>query len=223
MRGSGAVAGIGALAFGILTFVAFFLANPPGSTYKLSDVAAYLAKGHRVVAIVAMYLGWLAVLGLICLLAHLRGYIGDLAGAGMAASVFWGAGVAAAASIALGWCVEGGQIIAHLEGGKGLTVTPQVTHLISEVGSVLFIFGAGSALLGFALITLMLASRTTLPGWLRWLTLVAGVCGIAGPAFFTFFLLLLWTIVVGVWLLLAARKATARPAFSAEPQAPAGI
>ncbi len=164
MRSSAAVAGVGAIAFGVLTFLAFSLANPPGSTYRASDVASYLAKGHRVVVIVAMYLGWLGVVGLICFLVHLRGYVGD---DGMAAGVFWGTGVAAAASFALGWCVDGGQIIAHLEGGKRLSVPPGVTHLISEVGSVLFIFGSGSAMLGFALIALVLASRSTLPGWCR--------------------------------------------------------
>jgi hypothetical protein len=155
-----------------------------------------------------MYLGWLGVVGLLCFLAHLRGYVG---GHGISASVFWGAGVAAAASFALGWCVDGGQIIAHLEGGKGLSVPPGVTHLISEVGSVLFIFGSGSAMLGFGLVALMLGSRKTLPGWLRWVTLVAGVCGIAGPAFFTFLLVLLWAIAFGIWLLTAGRRSTAPP------------
>jgi hypothetical protein len=208
MRSSSAVAGIGAVAFGILTFAAFFLANPPGSTYNASDVAAYLATGHRALVIVAMYLGWVGVVGLICFLAHLRGYVG---GEGMAANVFWGTGVAAAASFALGWSVDGGQIIAHLEGGKALSVSPAVTHLISEVGSVLFIFGSGSAMLGFGLIALVIASRGTLPRWLRRLTLVAGVCGIAGPAFFTFFFLLLWAIAFGIWLLAAGHSSTAPP------------
>jgi hypothetical protein len=211
MRSSSAVGGVGAIAFGILTFVAFFLANPPGSTYNATDVASYLAEGHRVVAIVAMYLGWLGVVGLICFLAQLRGYV---VSEGIAGSVFWGTGVTAAASFALGWCVDGGQIIAHLEGGDRLSVAPEVTHLISEVGSVLFIFGSGSAMLGFGLIVLMLASRQTLPGWLRWLTLVAGVCGIAGPAFFTFFLMLLWAIVFGVWLLAQSRRSTTPPALT---------
>jgi hypothetical protein len=209
VRSSSALAGIGAVSFAVLTFVAFFLASPPGSTYKASDVASYLARGHRVAVIVAMYLGWLAVVGLICFLAYLRGF---LAADGVAPNVFWASGVAAAGSFALGWSVDGGQIIAHLEGGKHLTVAPEVTHLISEVGSVLFIFGSGAALLGVALIALMLGSRTTLPGWLRWLTLIGGLCGIAGPLFFTFFLLLLWAITFGIWLLTSRRRSIASPA-----------
>lgn len=209
MRRSSAVAGGGAIAFAVLTFVAFFLANPPGSTYNASDVANYLAKGHRAAVIVAMYLGWFGVVGLICFLAYLRRY---LDADGIASSVFWATGVAAAASFTLGWSVNGGQVIAHLEGGKDLNVPPTVTHLISEVGSVLFIFGAGAAMLGFALITLALTSRSALPRWLRWLTVVAGICGIAGPLFFTFFVLLLSVLAVGVWLLATSRHAAASAA-----------
>jgi hypothetical protein len=218
VRQSHVIAGAGAIAFGVLTFLAFVVANPPGSTYKASDVERYLATGHRVSVIVAMYLGWLGVLGLICLLAHLRGYLGGVSGDSITRSVFWGAGIAAAASFALGWSVDGGQIIAHLEGGKSLAVSPQVTHLISEVGSVLFIFGSGSALLGFGLIALALGSQQTLPRWLRWTTLVAGVCGVAGPAFFTFYLVLVWSIVVGGWLLLAGRVSSAETALPSAPR-----
>jgi hypothetical protein len=197
-------AGVGGITFGTLTVVAVFVSNMPGSNYKASDVADYLAKGHRVAGIVAMYLGFLAVGGLICLLAHLRDVLGAEPGNARAASILWGTGLAAAASFAIGWGVAGGQIIAHLEGGSGLSIAPPVTHLIGELG-VIFIFGSGSVLLGFSLIALMLASRTALPKWLRWSTLLAGLCGIAGPAFFTFFLLLLWAIVTGVWLLVAGR------------------
>jgi hypothetical protein len=204
VRRANVLAGVGGITFSILTFVALFVSNMPGSNYKASVVADYLAKGHRVAGIAAMYLGWLAIPGLICLLAHLRDLIGDEPGKARPASILWGTGLAAAASFAIGWGVAGGQIIAHLEGGSGLSIAPPVTHLISEVG-VIFIFGSGSALLGFGLIALMLASRTVLPAWLRWSTLVAGLCGIAGPAFFTFFLLLLWGIAMGVWLLVAGR------------------
>lgn len=193
--------------FGVLTFAGFLLANPPGSTYNASDVANYLANGHRIPAITGMYLGWLAVLGLVWLLAHLRSVI-DAAGKSIAARIFWGTGLAAAASFAAGWCVTGGQVIAHLEGGKTMIVAPPVTQLIGELG-VLLIFGSGSALLGLGLIAFTLASRAAIPAWLRWLTLLAGLCGLAGPGFFTFFLLLLWAITIGLWLLAADRHSAA--------------
>jgi hypothetical protein len=59
--------------------------------------------------------------------------------------------VAAAASFAVGWGVVGGQIFAHLEGGKKIAVPAPVTYLLGEVG-VIFIFGSAAGLLGFALV-----------------------------------------------------------------------
>ena len=90
-----------------------------------------------------------------------------------------------------------------------------ITYLLSQIG-VMFIFGSGAILLGFALIVLMLSSRNLLPTWLRRVTLVAGVCGVAGLAFFTFFVLMLLLAVVGVWLMATARRA-ASPAVAAQP------
>jgi hypothetical protein len=149
-----------------------------------------------------MYLGLLGVLGLVCLLVELR----DALAVTTAGRVAWGAGLAAAGSFAVGWGVLGGQIFAHLEGGKKIVIPPPVTYLLGEVG-VIFIFGSAAALLGFALIALVLAAGGALPRWLRWFALAAGVCGIAGPAFFTFFVLLVWAVAAGIWLLRARSPA----------------
>jgi hypothetical protein len=62
---------------------------------------------------------------------------------------------------------------------------------------------------GFALITLVVSSREILPTWLRRLTFVFGLCGIAGLAWATFFVLLLGTAVIGAWLVAAGRRSTA--------------
>jgi hypothetical protein len=43
-----------------------------------------------------------------------------------------------------------------------------------------------------------------MPGWLRAFTLVAGLCGILAPFFFTYFVYVLWTVVVG--LIVATRR-----------------
>jgi len=85
-----------------------------------------------------------------------------------------------------------------------------MTYLISEVGAVI-IAGPGAILLGFALIALMLGSRQVLPGWLRWLTLVAGVLAFASLAYFPAFLVLIWAIVIGVWLLVVPRAGNSSP------------
>ena len=209
------VGGAGAIAFSVSTLAGVTVANAPGGNYSASNVADYLARGHRVAVIVVTHLALLGVLGLICLLAQLRETISAAPENRRAGSIVWGTGLAAAASFAIGWGVVGGQVIAHLEGGSQIAVPPAITYLISEIG-VMFIFGCGPILLGFALIVLVLNSRTVLPTWLRRLILLAGVCGIAGLAFFTFFVLMILLAVVGAWLLVTARRSTS-PAVVAQP------
>ena len=211
------VAGVGGIAFSVLTVVGFAVSLAPGGGYKESNIADYLAKGHRPAVFVAFYLGLLGVLGLICLLAHLREAIDSTPDKQRTAAIFWGTGLAGAASFAIGWAIIGGQVVAHLEGGHSIVVPPPLTYLIGEIG-VVMIFGSGAVLLGFALIALGLAAPATFPTWLRWLTLIAGVASLAGLAFFPFFLLILWGIVVGAWLLVAGRGSE-QPAIAGQPSA----
>jgi hypothetical protein len=209
-------AGAGGIAFGGLTLAALLLTNAPGGNYSASAVADFLAHGHRVSVIVSMFLALLGTLGLISLLAHLRDALTSTPDGGRAASIVWGTGLAAAASFAVGWSINAGQVFAHLQGGSRVSaISPALTYLISEVG-VAIILGSGSMLLGFALIVLMLNSRTLFPAWLRWLTLVCGVAGVAGLAFFPFFLLMIWPVAIGIWLV-AARRGTERSAVAVQP------
>jgi hypothetical protein len=199
------IAGIGALAFSVLTIIALFLANPPGGSYSAHDAAKYVAKGHHTAVFVSAYLATLAVVGLIVLLAYLRdvtlaGREGDLTG-----RIFWGTGLAAATCIAAGWGLVFGDSIAHAFGGKGVVIAPTITYLVAELGSSM-VWGPGSILLGIALIMVMLGSRGTLPTWLRWATLVAGLGGVASVAFFPSALVILWGIVFGVWLLVSRHE-----------------
>ena len=198
------VAGIGGIAFSVLTVVGFAVSLSPGGSYKESNIADYLAKGHRPAVFVAFYLGLLGVLGLICILAHLRDAIDATPGRKRTGAIFWGTGLAGAASFAIGWAIIGGQVVAHTEGGHSIAVPPPLTYLIGEIG-VVMIFGSGAVLLGFALISLGLAAPAAFPAWLRWLTLIAGVASLAGLAFFPFFLLIIWGIVIGAWLLVVGR------------------
>jgi len=205
-------AGLGGIVFSVLTLVAVIVANAPGGSYSASQVADYLASGHRVPVIIVFHLALVGLVGLVALLAHVR----DSIASRNVASVVWGTGVAAAACFAIGWGVAGGQVVAHLEGGRAIAIPSAVTYLISEIG-VVFVFGCGAILLGLALIVLSVSSGEQLPKWLRWLTLVcgiAGIAGVAGLAFFPFFILALWGLAIGLWLLAARR---ARSASTAVP------
>jgi hypothetical protein len=197
-------AGIGAIAFSISTIAALVIANPPGGNYSASIVSDYLASGHHIAVLIAMHLALIGLVGLITMLAHLR----DVLPVGTARTAFWGTGIAAAAAFAAGWSIVGGQVVAHWEGGSAITIPLAVTYLVSEIGVVL-IFGAGAVLLGCALLVLVLNARGLLPSWLRWTTAAAGIAGIGGLAFVTFFLLMLWGIAVGVWLVVGGLRSTA--------------
>src|SRR4051794_22988844 len=118
------VAGVGGIAFSVLTAVGFVLAAPPGGGYNASNIGDYLAKSHRPAVFIAFYLGLIGLLGLVCLLAHLRDAITVTPDRQRAAAIFWGTGIAGAASFAVGWAVIGGQVVAHAEGGRDIVVAP---------------------------------------------------------------------------------------------------
>lgn len=211
MRRATTIAGIGALAFSVLSFTALILVNSPGGGYAESNVTQYLAAGHFPVVLLALCLGLIGVVGLLFLLSYLRELMGTGGDGQLIGSAFWGTSVASAACFAVGWGFIAGQPVAHAEAGSVLAVPPTITHLISETGGSVMIFGSGAMLLGLALAILFL-TPTALPTWLRWLTLVAAIAAFAGLAYFPFILVLLWGVVVGLWLLIAdGGRQTERP------------
>jgi len=204
MRSRSALAGVGSIAFSVLTIVGLALANPPGGTYKASDAAKYVAKGHHVAVFASVYVLLLAVLGLLLLLAYLRDLLSAAPDGERVARIFWAMGIGAATSFAIGWAIVLGNAIAHAFGGGGVVVDPAVTYLASELGFTV-VFGPAAILLGFALIAFVIGGRALVPAWLRWSTLVAGVAGVVSLAFFPAALVLLWGIVMGIWLLVPSR------------------
>jgi hypothetical protein len=103
MRSRSALAGVGSIAFSVLTIVGLALANPPGGTYKASDAAKYVAKGHHVAVFASVYVLLLAVLGLLLLLAYLRDLLSAAPDGERVARIFWAMGIGAATSFAVGW------------------------------------------------------------------------------------------------------------------------
>jgi hypothetical protein len=204
MRSRSALAGVGSIAFSVLTIVGLALANPPGGTYKASDAVKYVTKGHHVAVFASVYVLLLAVLGLLLLLAYLRDLLSAAPDGERVARIFWAMSIGAATSFAVGWAIVLGNAIAHAFGGSGVVVDPAVTYLASELGFSV-VFGPAAILLGFALIAFVIGGRALVPAWLRWSTLVAGVAGIVSLAFFPAALVLLWGIVMGIWLLVPSR------------------
>jgi hypothetical protein len=201
LQRSSIVAGIGALAFGVLTIVGLALINPPGGTYKESNVTAYLEKGHRFSAFAGLYVEILAVIGLILVLAFLRNGVRSAA----TQRLFWVLGLFGAGSIVMGWTIMDAGAFARAVGGSSVVVSAPTTYLITQVGATIA-WGPGAIFLALALIALAGSSRPALPSWLRWLTLVLAVIALASPAFFPSFALPVWAVVTGIWLLAASGR-----------------
>jgi hypothetical protein len=199
------LAGIGALAFGVLMIAGLIVENAPGGSYSANDVADYVRSGHRPLVFVGLYLGALGIVGLVFLLARLRAAIADPA----ISSVFWGLGVAAAGAITAGYALTGAVPIAIAYGGNGVAIDAPVTFVISESGWV--VMTAGCVLLGAALLTFARAA-VAVPAWVRWSTAVAGVAAVAAAAWFPLALLILWALAIGIWLIATRPAPTAAPA-----------
>jgi hypothetical protein len=196
-RKGSVIAGVGAIAFGALTVVGT-LGGAPGGSFDEATVAQYVSIGHFPSVVITGYLALFGVVGLICTLAYLRDLI-DVRNK-MAASIFWGIGLASVASFAVSWGLVTGIAVAAAEGGSNASVGHQVTYVFSDA-SLNVLFGSGGILLGVALIALTLGARDQLPNWLRLVTLIAGVLAIGAPFFFPAVAIPLWAIVIGTWLM----------------------
>jgi hypothetical protein len=210
--GGSTLAGAGAIAFSVLTVVGTAVGGAPGGNYAASDVASYVAIGHLPTVIVTGYLALFGVLGLICVFAYLRELIGVDPAHKMATSVFWGTGLAAASSMSVAWGLLTGIAVAAAEGGSSnpgssgaATISTAETYNLSDT-SINVLFGSGGFMLGFALISLMVASRGVLPAWLRRLSLIIGVLALAAPAYLPSFAIPIWGLVMGGWLIAAGRS-----------------
>jgi hypothetical protein len=116
----------------------------------------------------------------------------------------WGLILGAAICFAVSWGIFVSQPVGNNEAGVDLKIPPTITYAIGITGTEV-LFESAATLLGFALILVAVTNRPQLPVWLRWSTLVVGVLGITSLAFFTFFPLPLWGVVMGVWLLAGNR------------------
>ena len=200
MTTSRRTAGLGLLAYGIGTPVAFMSIGSPGGDYSDSGVAAYVASGHWATAFALAYLGAFAALGLLVFARHMRHELGSTG------DVLWGLSVAGTAAAVVGWFMVGGVAVAAAEGGQALTTVPHpVVYLVSEISNLVAIC-ASAFLVGVA--ALVLGAKPALPAPLRSFSYVAGVAGILAAFYFPLPLVYLWAIVVGGWAIATGSRTT---------------
>ncbi len=201
-------AGAALLLHGVATFAASALIAAPGGQYDAGGVARFVDSAHFPVAFVAAYVGCLGSVAALFFVLGIRdalGSSGDLA---------WGLGVAATTTGVIGWFFSAGVEVAMAEGGTAVPagVPHPVVYTLTEIGNLLS-WCAPALFLG--VVGILLSRATLLPRWLRVFSAVAGVCGIFAPLYLTYFVYLLWTLVLGATLV--ARRAPS--ASASQPQA----
>ena len=186
-------AGVALLLYGVATFAANALIAAPGGQYDPSGVAKFVDSGHFPLAFAAAYLGCLGAVAVLPFVIEIRDELGQWG------HLAWGLGVAAATTGVIGWFVSAGVDVAMAEGGTTIPagVPHPVVYMITEIGNLLS-WCAPALFIG--IVAILLSRVPTLPRWLRIFSAVAGVCGILAPFFFTYFLYLLWTLVLGAIL-----------------------
>jgi hypothetical protein len=185
-------AGIGLVVYGIGTAVAFMGSGSPGGDYTRSLVTSYIDPGHYLVAFALWLVGALAALGLVVFAAGIRR-------TATTGPVLAGLALVGAAVSVTGAFVSGGLDVAMAEGGSAVRdgVAAPVVYTVTEIGNLLAVCGPA---LCVGVAALVLAARGPLPRWLRVFSVVAGICGILAPVFFTYFVFVLWTVVAGIAL-----------------------
>jgi hypothetical protein len=169
-------------------------------------VADYVRSGHWLTAFVVWYVGALCALGLLVAGVGLRRLGGQLG------EMLWALAVAGTTVSVVGAFVAGGVDVAMAEGRAAVPagVPHPVVYTLTEIGNLLAVC-APALFVGVA--ALLLAARGPLPRWLRAFSVLAGVCGILAPLFFTYGVFVLWTIVAGITWVVTGREAPepARP------------
>ena len=197
------LAGIGAIAFSVLFVVAFFAASPPGGNYHVNDVTDFVAKDHRNAVIASIFLMLVSLVGLLLATAYLSETSFEK---GQVARLAWGTSLLAALAFLAGWAVVLAPATSLTVGG-GPGIDPTVTYTIMQAGFGV-IFATGAMFFGVSLLALALAGRSA-PMWLRWFSGLVGVLSIFSLAFFPFYAVILWGVVVGIWLLASSPKQAA--------------
>lgn len=194
-------AGLALAGYGVATLAAMISMGVPGGDYDAARVVNFLSAEHFWVAVAMAYVG---ALGALALLPATQG-LGDLHPGRR--DLIRRLGVVAAATGVGGWFLSAGIPIAATEGGAPIRdgLPLPVAHTLGEMG-ILLALCAPALSIGIA--ATLLARARRLPRWLRVLSLVAGLCGVLAPLFFTAFVFLLWTLVMGAWLSLSTSRAT---------------
>lgn len=217
MSRSRRLAGVGGIAFVASFVVGFTLFGPKGGHYSAAEVDRFLAQSSgAVVASICLFA--ISIAGLITLMAYLSE---TCFGAGRRGRVAWAASLLAAASFLVGWSLYLAPSSSISSGGPALD--PGISYAFMTTGMGV-LFGASGIMLGLALVTLAVAGHV-MPIWIRAFSGLAGLSALSTWAFLValkwspnqwlpgpFYLVILWGLVMGIWLLVSSPTVAATDA-----------
>jgi hypothetical protein len=201
-------AGVALIVYGLGVTVAFLSLGSPGGDYDPGTIASFVSRGHWPAAFVLAYVSALSSLGLMVFGQAVRRSLAETMG-----DLVWGLCLAGTATSVVGAFLVGGIDVAMAEGGTHVQtgVSQPMVYTLSEIGNLVAVCGPAF----FAgVVALLLAVVGRLPAWLRAFSVIAGVCGLLAPFFFTYFVFVLWTIATGVVLL---TRRTSEPVVEPAP------
>ena len=203
------LAGIGAIVFAVLFVSGMIAGNAPGGEYDASDVADFVADGHRSNVVASSVLVAIAVVGLLLVTAYM---CDTYFSKGRDGRIAWGTSLLAAASFIIGITVLLTPSTSLFVGG-GPSIDPAVSYTIMQAGyGIMFL--SGGIMLGVSFLTLALGGHAA-PTWVRAFSGLIGLLALFSLAFFPFFGVLIWGLVIGIWLLASSPPAKTPAAQSA--------
>ena len=195
--------------FALSLVVGFTLFGPKSGHYSALEIDRFAGQSPTAL-IISVYLLVLSVIGLMVLIAYLcDAWILH----GPQGRITWGASLGASGSFLIGWAVYLAAPMSQLAGGPSLD--PGIGYALLS-GGMLVLFGVGGTMLGIALITLA-TGGTAAPTWARMFTGLTGLAALSSWAFLLatgwspnqwlpgpFYVVILWGLVIGVWLVVSS-------------------
>jgi hypothetical protein len=210
------VAGIGGIVFTVALVLGFTFFGPRGGFYAASSMSNFIGQSSTNM-IVSIYLFGASIIGLLVLMAYLTE---TFMSGGAHIRFTWGASTLAAGSLLVGWSLYFAPSTSVISGGPA--IDPAIAYTFVNAGFVV-LFGAGGMFLGMALLTLAIWGSSA-PIWVRAVNGLAGLLAFLSWAFLLaskwsasqwlpvpFYVVLLWGLAIGVWLLVTStlpREAT---------------
>ncbi len=186
------VAGIGGIVGGVGYLIAFVIVG--SAEYTAATMADYISKDNFPVVIGLTALMFIGLMGMIRLAAGIRLLLKD----SVAAQTYLASQLLSVGLIAAGWLLIVNASFA-VNIGDTPAIDPAISYTFDQAGTGMVLLGGG-LMLTSALVALFMASKGTLPKWLRVAALIMGIISIT-PFPGAVFMLALWPIVAGAWVL----------------------